>query len=375
MQNDIAQLIQEQVIEAHRSQNPVEIISNGSKHFYGNSIQATPLIVSQHQGVINYEPTELVITARAGTPLDEIEKVLSDNGQQLAFEPPHFRVFDTTRNRSATLGGTIACGFSGPARANAGSVRDFLLGCEIINGLGEQLKFGGQVMKNVAGYDVSRLMSGSMGTLGIILNASLKTLPKHEHEISLSFSLSRDQAFEKLTQWNLKPYQLTASTYHNGTLTVRLSGNAEAVNVTHKLLGGERLENSPEYWQYVKEQLHPFFKTDKPLWRISSKPQLDIPLTGFDEKIDMGTDSLSEWHGTLHWIKTTAAADKIRKVAEKLGGHATLYRQGVSKQNTSIFHPLTTPLFTIHKNLKMAFDPKDILNRNKMYAFNLHNKG
>jgi len=376
MSNDISPLIQQQVEEAYQAQMPLEIIGNSTKKFYGNSVKGTPLVVSQHSGIISYEPTELVITARAGTPLDEIEEALNKHNQQLAFEPPHFSQPSTdtinteTHNdnlfRIATLGGTIACGLSGPARANNGSARDFVLGCEIINGRGEQLKFGGQVMKNVAGYDVSRLMCGSFGTLGIILNVSLKVLPKPEVETSLSFTLPRDDAYSMLQRINAKAYPITASCYFNNVLTIRLAGNAQAVKATQEKLGGELEQDDDHFWSTIREQSHSFFNTKQPLWRISTKFNTKLDINDLAEE---NTRCLTEWHGALHWLTTKTPATVLRQYVEKIGGHATLFKNNLNENDVDIFHPLQKPLLQIHKNLKNAFDPENILNRNKMYDF------
>ena len=368
MQNDLTNIIQQQVAKAYQTATPLVITANGNKNFYGHQAEGTPLVVSQHSGIINYEPTELIITARAGTPLSEIETLLSKHHQRLAFDPPHFHTKQSGVNeRPATLGGTIACGLSGPARADNGAIRDFVLGCEIINGKGEQLKFGGQVMKNVAGYDVSRLICGSFGTLGVILNVSLKVLPKPETEISLSFMFSREQAYQQLSQWNNKPYPITASCYYDGQLMLRLAGNNSAVRATHKKLGGDLFNhrsdnNKPDFWQTIREHQHPFFTTNKPLWRLSVKPfaplNIDTDKTGW----------LTEWHGALHWVSTSTPAKILRQQIEGFGGHATLFRN--AKPTDAVFHPLPDTLFALHKNIKKAFDPKNILNRNKMYRFN-----
>ncbi len=365
MNNDIASIIQQQVREAYNSASPLSIQSNNTKAFYGNVTEGTPLITSQHRGIISYEPTELVLTARAGTPLDEIEQLLDKNNQQLAFEPPFFKTGDKDNEdetRCATLGGTIACGFSGPARADKGAARDFVLGCEIINGKGEQMKFGGEVMKNVAGYDVSRLVCGSLGTLAVVLNVSLKVLPKPETETSLGFVLSQQQAMQKLQQWKSLPYPITASCYYNGTLTIRLCGNQQAVKATYKKIGGEKIQNSTAFWQSIREQQHDFFITDKPIWRISVSPAAKLNID-----MDKNTGSLSEWHGALHWVKTNTPGNILRQHVEQLGGHAIVFRNATAQEQ--IFHPLPDTLFRIHRNIKHAFDPKNILNRNKMYPF------
>ncbi len=349
MTQDISKEVQECVLDAFEKDQHLKIIGGNSKHFYGNSINGDVLDVSAHQGVLKYEPTELFITARAGTPLNDIEKLLDDNNQMLGFEPPQF-------SPTATLGGTIACNFSGPRRPYAGSARDFLLGCKIINGKGESLSFGGEVIKNVAGYDATRLMCGALGSLGVILECSLKILPKPEFETSLSFEYTDETAIEKMRHWAQKSLPISATSYCNGQLIIRLSSTENAVKATIKKLGGDVLADQNHFSHAIKEQQHDFFKNDLPLWRISIDPNAP-PL--------INHDSLYEWSGALRWILSTDNNDAIINYAKENGGHATLFRN--PSASTNVFQPLPDGLKKIHHQLKLAFDPKKILNRHKLY--------
>ena len=281
MNSDTSQQLQQQIRQAFKQQEALSIVGGNSKAFYGRVderiVSAEKLDVSAHRGVLSYEPTELVITARAGTPLAEIEKLLHDNGQMLPFEPPSF-------SDTATIGGTIACNLSGPRRAYAGAARDLLLGCKIINGKGEIMSFGGEVMKNVAGYDVSRLMAGAMGTLGVLLEVSLKVIPQAEKEVTQLFECSPSQALDKIHTWSQTPLPISASSYHDSILRVRFSGAAKAVNAAIETLGGETMQQDRHYWQSLKDQQLDFFTGDqataKPLWRISMASDiesLDLP--------------------------------------------------------------------------------------------------
>ena len=370
MSTDISQQLQQQIQQAYdQPQNQataLRIIGGNSKAFYGRAddrlASAETLDVSAHQGVLSYEPTELVITARAGTPLAEIEKLLNDNGQMLPFEPPAFA--DT-----ATIGGTIACNLSGPRRAYAGAARDFLLGCKIINGKAEILSFGGEVMKNVAGYDVSRLMAGAMGTLGVLLEVSLKVLPKAEIESTQIFHCSSAEALEKMHAWSLTPLPLSASCFHDSVLHIRLSGSSEAVKAAVNSIGGETIEdsngNATQFWQDLKEQRLAFFNTDKALWRLSIAS--DIESLGLPAECNED-DCLYEWGGALRWLKSNVTAETIQQAAAASDGHATLFRQPEPDQERRVvFQALSPGLLRIHKNLKQAFDPKDILNPGRLY--------
>jgi glycolate dehydrogenase FAD-binding subunit len=354
MNADISQQLQQQIQRAFEQATPQRIVGGNSKASIGHAVSAETLDVSGHRGVINYEPTELVMTARAGTPLHEIEKLLDDNGQMLPFEPPAF-------SDTATIGGTIACNFSGPRRAYAGAARDFLLGCKIINGKGEILCFGGEVMKNVAGYDVSRLMAGAMGTLGVLLEVSLKVLPKPETEVTQLLHYSPMEALDKMHAWSQTPLPVSATSFHDSALRIRLSGATKAVAAAINGIGGESIVHAERYWQALKEQRLDFFNTDKPLWRIS--------LASDNESlgIDVGhkeNDFLYEWGGALRWLNSDASAEMIHDAAAKVDGHAVLFRHG---EQQGLFQPLAPGLLSIHKNLKQAFDPKNILNPGRLY--------
>ena len=358
MSTDISQQLQQQVQDAFQQKAALSIVGGNSKAFYGRNDERTAsadtLEVSSHCGVLNYEPTELVITARAGTPLREIENLLEDNGQMLPFEPPAFA-------DNATIGGTIACNLSGPRRAYAGAARDFLLGCKIINGKGDVLNFGGEVMKNVAGYDVSRLMAGAMGTLGVLLEVSLKVLPKPEIEGTQLFRSSAVEALDRIHGWSQTPLPLSASSYHDSILRIRLSGATEAVKAAIETVGGEAMAEAEQYWQQLREQQLDFFTGEKPLWRISLAS--DIESLGLPTEHDKD-DCLYEWGGALRWLKSDIAAEVIQCAATDMDGQASLFRQG--GQN-SIFQPLPPGLMRIHQNLKQAFDPENILNPGKLY--------
>ncbi len=350
MSKDISQLLQAQILDAYENKSALKIQAGNSKQFYGNLITGELLDVSEHQGIVSYEPTELVITVRAGTRLTEIENALAESNQMLAFEPPAF-------SDKATIGGTIACNLSGPRRAYNGAARDFVLGCNIINGKAEKLSFGGQVMKNVAGYDASRLMCGAMGGLGVIMETSLKVLPKPQTEITLSHQCDINQANKQVHQWLKQSLPVSASCFYNGQLFIRLSGNQSSVLSAKNIIGGDSVKDAENFWLSVKEQTHPFFSTTKPLWRLSL-PSNHTPL-------DLSGDTLYEWSGALRWISSDEPAEKIRHALNAAGGHATVFKNNTS--DTTVFHPLETGMLSVHKKLKQSFDPKNILNPGRMY--------
>lgn len=339
---------------AAEHKKPLQICGGGTKHFYGNPItgQSNTLDATAYSGIIDYEPTELVITARAGTRLIDLEAALDQCGQMLAFEPPYF-------GAAATLGGCVSVGLSGPRRAAAGAVRDFVLGVRMLNGKGEDLSFGGQVMKNVAGYDVSRLMVGAMGTLGMLLEVSLKVLPKPAAEITLRMQLDETAAIEKMNQWAGKPLPISATCHVNGELFVRLSGAESAVRAAQVKLGGEELSESGVFWQSVREQTHDFFQSIKPMWRLSiqsTAPPLLLP-----------GKQLMEWNGGLRWLlgDESVSAETIRKTAKNVGGHAILFRG--NEPDIPVFHPLDPGMMSIHRALKEKFDPSGIFNPGRLY--------
>jgi glycolate oxidase FAD binding subunit len=342
---DLTQSLQQAVQAAAATKTPLQIIAGGSKAFYGHRLKNDqPLNVAQNQGIIAYEPSELVITARAGTPLREIAKVLAEKGQWLAFEPPAF-------GETATFGGTMACGFSGPARPYLGAARDFVLGVKCLNGKGELLEFGGQVMKNVAGYDVSRLMVGALGTLGVLLEISCKVLPLPQEEVTLVKEVSTKEALKQMIYWGNQAVPLTASCFDGEKLVLRLAGTC--IGSAHAKIGGEVWEQGKQFWENLREHRLPFFAGEQPpLWRLSVPPKTTIALSS--------NELLIEWGGGLRWLRTDLSPAIIRKEVEKIGGHATLFRGG--DRTGAIFHPLPTALDNLQRRLKQQFDPHQILN-------------
>jgi glycolate oxidase FAD binding subunit len=329
---------------------PLRIRGGGTKDFYGGELRGDVLDTRVYSGIVDYEPTELVITARAGTPLTQIEAALRGSGQMLAFEPPRY-------GESSTLGGCMAAGLSGPRRPYAGSARDFVLGVRMLDGKGADLKFGGQVMKNVAGYDVSRLMTGSLGTLGLLTEISLKVLPLPPVEITLEQERSPQQALELMNAWAGKPYPITATCHMENRLYVRLSGAEPAVRAARQKLGGEGTGTGALLWDAIRDHSLALFDAPEPLWRVSLKPT--APPLAVDSK------QLVEWNGALRWIAGEVDAAALREAAAAAGGHATLFRRG--DKAAGVFQPLAAPLLELHRRLKDTFDPARVLNIGRMY--------
>ncbi|MDH5599712.1 MAG: glycolate oxidase subunit GlcE [Gammaproteobacteria bacterium] len=353
------QELQDRVRAALNDKTMLKIVGGNSKEFYGNpSLDSennkTEIIETRiHQGITSYEPSELVITARAGTPLKEIEALLAENNQMLPFEPPHF-------GEHATLGGAIATGLSGSRRPFAGSARDFVLGTKIISGKGEIMSFGGQVIKNVAGYDVSRLMVGAMGTLGLLLEISIKVLPRPNTEVTQCIAMSQQQALKTMREFHQTSLPLSALAYENEKLYVRLSGAESAVTAAQKKVSGETMLHAENFWRQVNEQLHPFFKSNKPLWRLS------VP---YIAAIDIEEKSFIDWSGGLYWIHSDKEAEEIQQLASAQGGAATLFKvTDNSHAYTERFAPLQAKIKQFHVNLKMRFDPYGILNYGRLYS-------
>jgi glycolate oxidase FAD binding subunit len=329
----------------------LRIRGGGSKDFYGEESAGEALDMSAYSGIVAYEPKELVLTVRAGTRLDHVEAELASQRQMLAFEPPHF-------GEDATIGGAVAAGLSGPRRPYAGALRDFVLGTRIVNGKGEDLSFGGRVIKNVAGYDISRLMAGSLGTLGVITEISFKVLPRPPAEETLAFEMDEEAAMMQVNRWAGLPLPLSATAWEAGRLRVRLSGAQTAVAAAKGKMGGEAIA-AGDYWSDLREHRLPFFAGAHALWRIS------VPQTA--EPLELPYPQLVEWGGGVRWMASEADPLAVRSTAERAGGHATLFRGG--DRRAGVFHPLTPALMKIHRRLKEAFDPAGILNPNRMYRF------
>ncbi|MBY0411368.1 MAG: glycolate oxidase subunit GlcE [Burkholderiaceae bacterium] len=374
-------LIAERVRAAAADQTPLRIRGGGTKDFYGLSLQGEVLDTRVLSGILSYEPSELVVTVRAGTPLAELEAALAEHGQCLPFEPPHF-----ARNAGdgvalgATVGGMVAAGLSGPARASVGAVRDYMLGVTLLNGRAELLTFGGQVMKNVAGYDVSRLMVGAWGTLGLLTEVSIKVLPVPPAEATLRFDCNQADALRKLHAWGGQPLPLNASCWlpgegaglGTGTLTVRLRGAVAAVDAACKTMGGVRIDNAhPEAaaavaadWAACREQTLPWFaaRTQQPgnaLWRLS------VPATAPVLALPAGAQPLVEWHGALRWVQAPeSAGDALRKAARDVGGSASVFVAASVYESSasSGFDLQSKALEQIHARLQQSFDPAGIFN-------------
>ena len=330
----------------------LNIIGGDSKRFYGGDIKGESISIAEHSGVINYQPNELVISARAGTPLKEIESVLAEKKQRLLFEPPHY-------GNTATIGGTVAANMNGPTRPWTGGVKDAVLGVKIINGNGEVLRFGGEVMKNVAGYDVSRLMVGSMGTLGILLEVSMKVLPLENKTITLMYELTEEKAIHRCNELNRQYLPLSAMSYYDNVLYVRLSGHEASVDAAYKTLGGELL-NDANFWFSIREQSHSFFKQQGNLWRIS------VPAATLSMQ-ELSTKSFIDWGGAQRWLISDMSAEEIREITAAVSGHATLFRRG--DKNNDVFHSLTNNQKALHQMIKQAFDPHGIFNPGRMYQY------
>ena len=361
----------DQVRSARSGAFSLDIQGGGSKAFYGGLPQGAPLDVKRLCGISSYEPSELVVTARAGTPLAELEAVLAAQGQCLPFEPPRFGTRTALAGtgagtESGTVGGMVAAGLAGPARASVGGVRDYVLGASLLNGRAELLSFGGTVMKNVAGYDISRALVGSMGVLGVICEVSLKVLPLAPATVTLRLESNQADAIQRLNQWGGQPLPLNASAWWDGMLVLRLAGAAAAVVAAQKSLGGELIEAglANSFWVGLRDHEDEFFvaalkavEGGASLWRLS------VPAT--TSPLKLSGEQLLEWGGAQRWICTSAPAASLREAAAAVGGHAVLFR-GQDK-SAGTFAPLKPPLDQIQRDLKRAFDPDGVFNRGRLW--------
>lgn len=360
-QSDAAELrLVEQVLDARNEDRCLEIRGGGTKRFYGGEPRGSLLDLRALSGVRSYEPTELVVTARAGESLAGLEALLAERGQHLAFEPPRFAP-------GSTVGGMVAAGLSGPGRIASGALRDHVLGVRLLNGRGECLSFGGQMIKNVAGYDVSRLMAGSLGILGVLLEVSLKVLPMPPASVTISLDCTTQaDALRRLSAWASQALPIGATAWHDGQLRVRLDGAAAAVRSARSGMGGDALdtEAGASWWTSVRDQTHSFFDVEAAalvrgvrLWRLSV-PRAVPPL-------ELSGETFVEWGGALRWLRSREPIAYVRQVADRVGGHATLMRG--DGREAGPFSPLSPTLLQLHHRLKQAFDPERLFNPGRLY--------
>ncbi len=345
---DIEAELTSQIIAVAATGGEIEIIGGGSKRFYGESLEALPVDVSAHSGVIDYDPAELVITLRAGCKLREVEALLTEHRQMFGFEPPCY-------GQDATIGGMVASGLAGPRRAFAGSIRDFVLGVKILDGHGEINQFGGRVIKNVAGFDVSRLMVGSLGTLGVILEVSIRVIPVYELESTLAFEhASADEHIRWINELGSEPYPISASSWLAGRSRLRLSGSAEGVQHAAGQLGGEPAESC---WAELKEQSLDFFDSEQPLTRISLPPASPDMLGEVPQLI--------EWGGAQRWTSGEVDIPSLRLEAEALSGSVCAFKRHGA--DVPVFHSLPPAMLKLQRSIKSSFDPAGIFNPGRIY--------
>ena len=352
---DSEQRLREQVQEAAANKRPLAICGGRSKSFYGREEVGAPLSVCEHAGIVNYDPSELVMTAKAGTPLKEILARLDQENQMLGFEPPLFA-------DSATLGGTVAAGLAGPRRPFSGAVRDFVLGVKLLTGQGEIMRFGGQVIKNVAGFDVSRLMVGAMGSLGVILEVSLKVLPKPSQQVTIKLSQADvNAAIRQMNEMCAKPYPVSAMAWCDGALRVRLSGTETGISDAVDQIGGEVETDGARYWVALREHQLAFFDHERLLVRVSVAPSTPLFSSGRH-----CAGQVIDWAGAVRWFCMDTVDEELLHWSTQQGGHATLFKNADRCQE--VFQSLPSALMQLHQNLKNRFDPSRILNPGRLYT-------
>jgi len=352
---DISKQLTEQVIAARDGGHKLNIVGGGTKACMGRAADpdAGTLSVGEHSGIVEYHPVELVLTVRAGTPLSEIEAALAEHGQALHFEPPRL-------GPDATIGGTLATNLSGPARPWTGSVRDQVLGVRLLNGKGEHLRFGGQVMKNVAGYDVSRLQAGAMGTLGLMTEISLKVMPKPAASMTLVQDMAMDEVIHYMNSRSAEPKPITGACWVDGKVYLRLAGAQSAVEATADKWSGEVLEQGDEFWRQVQDLKHEFFAgNDVPLWRFSvgstaATPQLD-------------GQWFIDWAGAQRWYRGAGELSDMEPLARAAGGQVSLFRGG--DRHGEVMHHQPEALKAIQRRVKNSFDPDNIFNPGRLYSW------
>ncbi len=353
---DISEKLQKQIMDAARDNQALQIIGNNTKAFYGrkdidqSENRALPLHVAEHSGILDYQPTELTVTARAGTPLSEIIGVLSEHQQMLPFEPP---VFDGR----ATLGGCVASAMAGPRRPWTGAVRDYLIGTRILTGAGKEIRLGGKVMKNVAGYDLFRPMAGALGTLGLILDITLKLLPLPEQEVSYCMDADADSMQQILRDLRRRSMPVSGASYHNEQFLLRLSGSTSSIDDATNYLPAEMKETGMDYWQELNEHRLSFFDDNRPLYRLV------VPAASTYETIS--GECIADWGGALRWIKTSLQFDEVQQQTGELGGTASIYRNATVGED--VFSPLPEQLLDLHKRIKKVMDPAGVLNPGRLY--------
>lgn len=355
--SDISKELVSRVENAREKGGKLNIVGRGSKSFIGRGQSGELLSVAGHSGIVSYEPIELVMTARAGTLISELVETLAQHDQILAFEPPDF-------SRQASIGGTLACNLSGPSRPWSGSFRDAVLGIKLINGKAEHLNFGGQVMKNVAGYDVSRMQAGALGTLGIITEISFKVMPRPAATLTLVQEMSATEAIETMNKLAAKAKPLTGACWLDNKLYLRLSGAQSAVDGTANQWSGSVLEegehkSGSEFWHSLREQKLSFFNGDDALWRFSIRPSA--------EHLHVNEKWLIDWGGAQRWLRGEFDQTQLELDASNAGGQLGLYRGG--NRQGEVFHSQPQALKTIHQRLKKSLDPDEVFNPGRLYSW------
>ncbi|MCY3768481.1 MAG: glycolate oxidase subunit GlcE [Gammaproteobacteria bacterium] len=342
----------EQVMEAAQAGSPLAITGGNTKSFYGREIIGTPLDLSGHRGVVEYQPTELVMTVKAGTPIQEINRELDRHNQMLGFDPPRF-------SPGATIGGAVAAGLAGPGRPFYGSVGDFILGIKLLTGRAEVLRFGGQVIKNVAGFDLSRLMVGALGCLGVLLEVSIKVIPKPEDEITLVLEhADEDDAVLAMNRLATTPLPITSASWFDGLTRIRLSGSRSGIRAAKSEIGGQQDLNGPAFWTGLRDQTHGFFENDQWLHRASVASASRVFCKEWPQLVD--------WGGAVRWGCFPGDNREFSRAAKSADGHCCHFRNG--DRTGEVFAPLDAAMMRFHQQLKAAFDPARVLNPGRLYA-------